>query len=81
MSEYVSTVLQSYKQMTDIYDVGAILISMVIHVIQFFAFQFHVTTDIARTAQISTWLRNLRHFIQSPNIATATWSKIMRSYF
>jgi hypothetical protein len=40
--------------MTDIRDVGAILISMVIHVIQFCAFQFHVTTEIiARTEQIS----------------------------
>jgi hypothetical protein len=54
MSEYISTVLQCYKQMKDICDDGAILISMMIHVIKFCDFQFHVTTDItARTAQIS----------------------------
>ena len=46
MSEYISTVLQCYKQMTDIRDVGAVLISIMLHVIQFCAFQFHVTTDI-----------------------------------
>ena len=32
--------------MTDIRDVGAILISMMIHVVQFCTFQFHFTTDI-----------------------------------
>ena len=40
--------------MKDIGDVGAVLISLMIHVVQFCAFQFHVTTDIiAMTVHVS----------------------------
>jgi len=53
--------------MMNIRGFGAVLISMMTHVIQFCAFQFHITTDITtRTAQISNLVQKLAPLHSGP---------------